>query len=606
MPRIRYAFWLCALLFAGCGDGGGKVQGTDAVPVNNLSDAQPPVISITEPQSVNGSYGSIGSTIVTLAGIATDNVSVTRVSWRNIATGASGLSTGTVNWHVNNIVLVPGINSIVVTAFDAAGNSGSTTLLAQYSPATTPMLSGQVDSTLIARNRENAVYIYSGNVVPDDLGGAGAQPYTIIPVVQDSNACTWSYRLDSLPAGEYTLAFTNNAQSDNPAINDTILFSGRKVIDIVQGQEASHSFSATSMYRVGPGRTYSTAAAVSQVARDGDLIEFDAGIYDDDIVVWRQNNLTLRGIGGMAHMRATREIPYAPGDDKRNGKGIWVVAGSNVLVENFEFSGATVADENGAGIRHDGDGLTVCNGYFHDNENGLLGGGGDMLIEYSEFANNGFGDGQSHNMYIDGANRFTLRFSYTHHARIGHNIKSRASENHILYNRIMDEQTGTASYAIDLPDCGVSYLIGNLIQQGQYTDNSTIISYGAEGCLNPVKELNVVNNTLVNDLGSGTFISVRAGTTARIINNIFVGNGKVLSGSATFTTNLTTNTPSLADITNYNFRLTVDSPARDAGSNPGSVNGVDLFPRYQYSHKAGREPRTISGGIDIGAYEYTP
>jgi len=606
MPSIRYAFWLYALLLAGCGDGGGGVQGADALPTNNLSDVNPPVISITEPQSVNGSYRSTVSTISTLAGIATDNVSVTRVSWRNITTGASGISTGTVNWRVNNIALVPGVNSIVVTAFDAAGNSGSATLLAQYSPATAPKLSGQVDSTLIARNGENAVYIYSGNVVPDDLGGTGAQPYAIIPVVQDNNLCTWSYRLDSLPGGGYTVAFTNNAQSDNPAINDTILFSGRNVIDIVQGQEASYSFSAASKYRVGPGRTYSTAAAVSQVARDGDLIEFDAGIYDDDIVVWRQNNLTLRGIGGMAHMRATRQIPYAPGDDKRNGKGIWVVTGNNVLIENFEFSGAAVADENGAGIRHDGNGLTVCNGYFHDNENGLLGGGGDVLIEYSEFANNGFGDGQSHNMYIDGANRFTLRFSYTHHARIGHNIKSRANENHILYNRIMDEQTGTASYAIDLPDCGVSYLIGNLIQQGQYTDNSTIVSYGAEGCLNPAKELNIVNNTLVNDLGSGTFISVRAGTTARIINNIFVGNGRVLSGSATFTTNLTTNSPSLADIANYNFRLTAASPAIDAGSNPGSVNGVDLLPRYQYSHKAGREPRTMSGNIDIGAYEYTP
>jgi hypothetical protein len=69
-------------------------------------------------------------------------------------------------------------------------------------------------------------------------------------------------------------------------------------------------------------------------------------------------------------------------------------------VENIEFSGAAVPDHNGAGIRLDETGLIVRSCYFHNNENGILTSNpyaGDILIEYSEFAANGYGDGYTHN-----------------------------------------------------------------------------------------------------------------------------------------------------------------------------------------------------------------
>jgi hypothetical protein len=137
--------------------------------------------------------------------------------------------------------------------------------------------------------------------------------------------------------------------------------------------------------------------------------------------------------------------------------------------------------------------------------------------------------------------KFTLRHCYTHHAKIGHTVKSRANENHILYNRIMDEVDGTASYEVDLPNGGLSYLIGNLIEQGPQTDNSTIISYAAEGGANPTQELYVAHNTIVNDRSGGTFIRVAGSyppTSALIVNNIFVGPGTLLSGVGTMTNNL--------------------------------------------------------------------
>jgi hypothetical protein len=232
-----------------------------------------------------------------------------------------------------------------------------------------------------------------------------------------------------------------------------------------------------------------------------------------------------------------------------------------------------------------------------------------MLVEYSEFARNGgcvTGFGCSHNMYIGNTERFTLRHSYSHHARIGHAVKSRAQENRILYNRIMDEADGTSSYTIDLPNGGLSYIIGNLLQQGPSTDNSTILNYGAEGLSNPNRTLHVVNNTLVNDLGSGAFIDIAAGATATVRNNLFVGNGTTVSGTATQLSNLRTNTPNFVNVGAIDYRPTASTPGIDAGTAPGLAGAFDLTPVYQYVHPTNREPRPTRNAIDIGAYEFVP
>src|SRR5689334_2318055 len=183
---------------------------------------------------------------------------------------------------------------------------------------------------------------------------------------------------------------------------------------------------------VGPGKTFAKPCAAIAAAADGDTIEIDAaGNYDGDVCGIAKNRLTLRGIGGRAKIDAAQK--------NFGGKGTWVISGNDTTVENIEFSGATVPDQNGAGIRQEGNNLTVRGCYFHDNDDGILSGGSaqsQILIEYSEFANNGFGDGYSHNMYIGHEGKFTLRYSYSHDSKIGHLVKSRAAENYILYNRI--------------------------------------------------------------------------------------------------------------------------------------------------------------------------
>lgn len=364
--------------------------------------------------------------------------------------------------------------------------------------------------------------------------------------------------------------------------------------------------------RVGPEKDKKLPSIAAKIAANGDTIEIETGVYLNDVAVWRQHNLTIRGINGRAHLKSTGA--------NAEGKGIWVIKGDNTVVENVEFSGATVPDANGAGIRQEGKNLTVRNCFFHDNENGILTGKNlesNIVIEHTEFARNGFGDGQTHNVYIGRIQNFTLRYCYSHRAYIGHNVKSRAANNYILYNRIMDEDTGASSFAIDLPNGGRSFIIGNLIQQGPNTDNSCIISYGAEGLNHTLNELYIVNNTIVNQRGTGVFIKIigMAGQ-IKIMNNIFAGEGTILMGQGEMINNLDfpgifgrfsffAGKPKLVDISNYDYHLTKGSPAIDAGIDPGVIGDFNLKSSWQYVHPTEKEKRIISGEIDIGAYEYS-
>jgi hypothetical protein len=453
-------------------------------------------------------------------------------------------------------------------------------------------VAGAVDSGLVNRHQESAnlVYAFAGS------NTTTGTPVATAAVMQDNGACTFRYALAGLPAGNYTVALT----SDGGA-------TFKRSADVTVPAAAPQNFTpARAPIRVGPGRPFTHPDQVKGVVQSGDVVEIDAGVYNGPATTWSTSNLTLRGVGGRAHLVAPATIS--------NGKGIWVTQGANMMVENIELSGAAVPDKNGAGIRAEGRDLAICGSYFHDNENGILGadaGNGNLLIEYSEFARNGGcepGFGCSHNMYIGHTGRFTLRHSYSHHARIGHTVKSRALENYILYNRIMDEADGTSSYIIDLPNGGLSYIVGNLLQQSPFTDNSAIVAYGAEGLANPSRTLHVVNNTFVNDLGSGTFISIAGGTTATVRNNLFVGNGNtpVTGGTVTEISNRRTNTPNFVNVGAFDYRPTAGTPGINGGTAPGLGGTFDLMPIYQYAHPTNRETRPLNGVIDIGAYEFTP
>lgn len=301
----------------------------------------------------------------------------------------------------------------------------------------------------------------------------------------------------------------------------------KAVTDVVTDAASPAPDSAQRILRVGPFESIRTIAQAARFAKDNDIVEIQAGEYHGDVALWNQKALTIRSRGGHARI-------FADGKSAE-GKAIWVIRNGNFDIESIDFIGARVDDHNGAGIRFEGGNLRVKNCLFYGNDNGLLTGeGGGMLeIKDSEFAYNGFGDGFSHNLYVGKIHTFKISGSYFHHANVGHHIKSRAQHNQIYYNRITDESGGRASYEIDLPNGGIAFVVGNIIQQDVVPQNSTMIAFGVEGLAWPENRLYLASNTIVNDVVyGGTFLRTAPGTQRLVsINNLWVGRGKFHSGS---------------------------------------------------------------------------
>ncbi|MDO8959796.1 MAG: right-handed parallel beta-helix repeat-containing protein [Rhodocyclaceae bacterium] len=344
----------------------------------------------------------------------------------------------------------------------------------------------------------------------------------------------------------------------------------------------------TRILRVGPQQATRSIAAAAALAQDGDTIEIEAGDYVGDVAVWKQSELVIRGVGGRVRL-----IAAGASAEK---KAIWVIRGGDITIENIEFTGARVPGRNGAGIRFEKGRLVIRNCRFLDNEMGILTGAGDaeLDIEDSEFAHNGRSDGHNHNLYVGAIKKLRVTGSYFHHATIGHLLKSRAAENHILYNRLTDENGGRASYELEFPNGGIAYVIGNIIQQSATTENPNIISYGAEGYKWPKNELYLINNTLINDRPEGgSFLAVWPGTlSVKAYNNLLLGKRPLNTGiDGEFINNPSVDVASFVLADRHDYRIRRESPLHRTYQYPGVANnGMDLTPTREYVHPAATRP----------------
>lgn len=356
---------------------------------------------------------------------------------------------------------------------------------------------------------------------------------------------------------------------------------------------------------VGPGQTLASPSAAAAVAQDGDVIRIAAADYRGDVATWSRNNLTICGVGGRARL-------FADGRSA-GGKAIWVVSGTNTTIDSVEFRNAAVPDLNGAGIRAEHGGwLRVRNSGFYDNENGILTNSGatSLVIEASEFARNGRGDGYTHNLYVGQINRLTVSGSYFHEARVGHNLKSRARESIVENSYLMDGPTGTASYLADFPNGGRVVLRGNLFHKGPSAQNPSAISYGAEGLAHATNTLELTHNTVAITRSGGAFVAAYAGTQSVTLKaNMWAGTGNqavltgsYASGSATQTSNvlaLASNIPGADNIANPNFWP-------DATLQTSLDMGGVLDTGYVLDTPRPYQLRAISGARKAGALQSAP
>lgn len=368
--------------------------------------------------------------------------------------------------------------------------------------------------------------------------------------------------------------------------------------------------------RVGPKEKLKRPSQAAAVARDGDVVEIDAGTYEGDVAVWTRNDLTLRSRGGLAHLRAPRKLAQ--------DKGIWVIKGDRTVVRGMEFSGARNRDWNGSGIRLEGSDLAVRESFFHDNEMGILTTNrtpaSEILISRSEFRHNttvpeAYPPG--HGIYIGKAGSFTLEFSYVHGTDYGHNVKSRARVNRIRYNRIADGDAGRSSYLIDLPVAGIAEIIGNELQKGAFAENAPFISYGAEAERGVPRDnsIVVVNNTFYNGYLNAIGVSLRFAAPATVANNLFAGAPLVrVAGEAQQQHNVILTEGGMVDPKAGDFRLTADSPAIDpdvggaetTSPDVGSGAAGEKLPdaQYEYVHPMRGRARASVWRVDAGAHEY--
>lgn len=377
--------------------------------------------------------------------------------------------------------------------------------------------------------------------------------------------------------------------------------------------------------RVGPGAEFEKPSLAARAARDGDVIEISAGNYPGDSVVWTKNDLLIRSINGVTRLDAK-------GTRLAEHKAIWVIRGDNIRIENIEFANARSRDKNGAGIRAEGNKLHIVSCYFHDNESGVVTNNGNqvrLLIEYSEFARNGHPSGQAHQIYVGTIDEFVLTGSYVHETNVGSAVKSRARKSVINYNRIVDESKGRSNYSIDLSNGGEAYITGNIIQQSQFTENYTLITYAPEGIRWSNNKLVIIHNTIVNDRDTGNFFRNHSQENVQIIYNLLIGNGSPTEGPAILIGNIVDygknflggfdeslkGQPGSKDnrfakdigVRNrlsHDYQLTPESPAINTAVHlPPEVESA-INPLQEYHHPLRTKTRTVSNSPDVGAHEY--
>ncbi|HSB03852.1 MAG TPA: Ig-like domain-containing protein, partial [Thermodesulfobacteriota bacterium] len=137
------------------------------------TDTMPPTVAITTPTS-SPTY-SASSSSLSIGGTASDNFTgpfgVTQVSWSN-SLGGSGTASGTTSWTAT-VSLSSGSNVITVTARDEAGNTGTDTITATYTPQDTTAPTVSITAPTNAQTVSGTVTVTAS--ASDNVGVAGVQ-----------------------------------------------------------------------------------------------------------------------------------------------------------------------------------------------------------------------------------------------------------------------------------------------------------------------------------------------------------------------------------------------------------------------------------------------
>ena len=392
-------------------------------------------------------------------------------------------------------------------------------------------------------------------------------------------------------------------------------------------------------YNVGPGQTYSTMNSLPAL-NPGDLVQVNSATYTETFRFTQGGTsaspIVIRGVG------ATRPVFDGTGlnvdGTLPDPRAIFQIESSYVTIDNIEFKNAANGND-GAGIRITNTSGTTTVGAVVNNckitycDMGMMSDTCDQtLIQSSEIAFNGTSlySGYSHNFYLNG-NKTTVQYCYIHDALYGQNFKTRGHYTELFYNCIADSQDGEVCLvdsSLTATANSNAVMIGNIViskvRLSGWND-SRFIWFGQDSGGSHTGVLYAFNNTCYSYDNRMQFVNANAtGSSAVLQNNIFYSANNIaagtLSGSnnwmpsgaaipSSMTGSVLGSDPLFSNPSARDFHLTSGSQCIDAGT--GSLTYYDGngaahsgAPAFEYVVDLGSVARTISGNIDIGAYEY--
>lgn len=274
----------------------------------------------------------------------------------------------------------------------------------------------------------------------------------------------------------------------------------------------------------GATATYSTVQEALDAAQDGDTIQVltSAPKPTNGGVSINKSVKLLADPGVRWDFQGER----LAGGDKA---AIVPTNGAAVIIEGFEISGCGMhkpgADLTSA-IRDDGaNWVTIKNCNLHDNQNHIAAASSNAMIEVIDCSliRGGLGDGQSHNVYINQINQFTMTNVNSTEPNEGHALKCRAFRT-IVNGGYYAAKGGRA---IDCPNGGKLTVTGATLDKPADANNGTILGYASENQDSGVSTGNTLESCTIIKGRSNCIIHTQAGAITFASDTNWQGDGQI-------------------------------------------------------------------------------
>ncbi|NOZ52220.1 MAG: hypothetical protein GXP08_03590 [Gammaproteobacteria bacterium] len=370
------SFLSVVLLFvlSACSGGGGGGEANNEPVVDTTS----PSITINNP--VEGDTYTTGSRFLSIAGISTDNIEVTEVTWSNDQ-GGSGSAVGTTAWSYTGLQLQLGTNLITVTAKDAANNTASDVITVIFDEN---FIDNEAPAITITAPSANPNYTANGNTI--NIAGTASDNIGVTEVTWSNDAggtgsaigtTNWSYTDLELSPGSNVITITAKDAANNIA-NDviTVIYavndnSPPQISVTSPSQNGQYS---TDVNRVSIAGTTTDNIGVTRVTwsstsgASGDAIGTNPWIVNDILLQTGSNTITVKAYDAANNSRTdTLQVTYNiianaescmnchNGSDKNDYAG-------NGLVNPHPFDGA---QNIRCTVCHGGDGEAAGKDFAH-------------------------------------------------------------------------------------------------------------------------------------------------------------------------------------------------------------------------------------------------